>query len=51
MTSKAFKFIFGRPLKQWLKRAKRGEYRNRKFEDLQDEKRYLDEMKNNFHSF
>ena len=39
------------PLKQWLTGRKKGEDRNTKFEYLEDEKSFLDEIKNIFHSF
>ena len=39
------------PLKQWLTERKKGEDRNTKFEYLEDEKSFLDEIKNIFHSF
>ena len=39
------------PLKQWLTEKKRGENKIQKFEYLQNEKSFLDEIKNIFHSF
>ena len=38
-------------LKQWLTGRERGEDGNTKFEYLENEKSFLDEIKNIFHSF
>ena len=38
-------------LKQWLTGRKRGEEGNMKIEYLKNEKRFLDEIQNIFHSF
>ena len=49
--SKTLRFIFEQPLKQWLTGRKKGEDGNQKCEYLKNEKSFLDEMKNIFHSF
>ena len=46
MISKTSRFIFNQPLKQWLTGRKRGEIQ--KFEYLEDEKSFLDEIKTFF---
>ena len=58
MISQTIKFMLDQPLKQWLTGRKRGEDQNlkhilkiRKFEYLENEKNFLDEIKNIFHSF
>ena len=51
MASYNLTFIFDQRVKQWLTGKKRGEDQNRKFEYLENEKVFLDEIKNIFHSF
>ena len=51
MTSLTLRFIFAQPLKQWLTRGKRGVDRNTKFEYLENQETFPDEMKNIFHTF
>ena len=51
MTSLTLRFIFAQPLKQWLTEGKRGVYRNTKFEYLENQETFSDEMKNIFHTF
>ena len=45
------RFIFDQPLKQWLKGEKTGGGGKQKPEYLENEKSFLDEIKNIFHSF
>ena len=51
MMSQTLGFIFHQPLKKWLEGRKRGEDRNTKFEYLENEKNFLNEIKSIFHSF
>ena len=51
MTSQTLRFFLNHPLKQWLTGKKRGETRIQKFEYLENEKSFLDEIKNISHSF
>ena len=51
MTSKTLRFFLNQPLKQWLTGKKKGEDENTKFEYLENEKSFLVEIKNIFHSF
>ena len=51
MTSQTLRFIFNQPLKQWLTGGKRGEDRKTKFEYLENEKSFSDEINSIFHSF
>ena len=51
ITSQNLTFIFNQPLKQWLTRRKRGKTEIQKLEYLENEKYFLDEIKNIFHSF
>ena len=52
MTSQTLRFIFDQPLKQWVKeREKERKTEIQKFEYLENEKSFLDEIKNIFHSF
>ena len=51
MTSQALRFIFDQPLKQWLTGKKEGKKKIQKFEYLESEKSFLDEIKSIFHSF
>ena len=52
MTSKTLRFFLNQPLKQWLTgKKKKGEDENTKFEYLENEKSFLVEIKNIFHSF
>ena len=44
------RFIFDHPLKQWPTGRKKGKDRNKKIEYLENEKRFLDEIKSIFHS-
>ena len=48
---KGLKFILDQALKQWLTVRKRGEDGNAKFEYLENEKNFLDKIKNVLHSF
>ena len=43
--------IFHQPLKQWLTGEKEGKMGIQKFEYLENEKSFLDEIKSIFHSF
>ena len=45
------RFMLDQPLKQWLKGKKEGKTEIQKFEYLEHEKSFLDEIKNIFHSF
>ena len=49
--SYALRFFLDQPLKQWLTGTKRGEDEIQKFEYLENEKSFLDEIKNIFHSY
>ena len=51
MTSYILRFFLEQPLKQWLRGKKRGENEVQKFRYLKNEKSFLDEIKNSFHSF
>ena len=48
---KGLKFILDQALKQWLTVRKRGEDGNVKFDYLENEKNFLDKIKNILHSF
>ena len=48
MTSSTLKFIFDQPLKQWLTEGKKGKTEIQKFEYLENENSFLDEIKNIF---
>ena len=50
MTSQTLRFFMDQPPKQWLTGEKRGESANTKFEYLENENSFLDEIKNTFHS-
>ena len=45
MTSKTLRFIFDQTIKQWLTGRKRGMMEIQKFEYLENEKSFLDEIK------
>ena len=49
--SYTLRLILDQPLKQWLTGRKREEDGNTKIRILENEKRFLDETKNIFHSF
>ena len=49
-TKQVIKLLF-RPLKQWLTGKKEGKMKIQKFEYLDNEKSFLDEIKNISHSF
>ena len=49
-TKQVIKLLF-RPLKQWLTGKKEGKMKIQKFEYLENEKSFLDEIKNISHSF
>ena len=51
MTSQSMRFIFHQPLKQWLTGTKSGKAEIQKFEYLENEKSFLDEIKSIFYSF
>ena len=51
MISQTLKFILDQALNQWLTGRKRGKDGNTKFEYLENEKSFLDKIKNIFHSF
>ena len=51
MTSYTLRFIFDQPLKQWLTREKEGKTEIQKSEYFENEKSFLEEIKNLFHSF
>ena len=51
MTSQTLGFILDQALMQWLTGRKRSENGIQKFEYLKNEKSFLDEIKNIFHSF
>ena len=44
------RFIFHQPLKRWLLGEKEGKTKIQKFEDLKNEKSFLDEIKSILHS-
>ena len=46
-----FKIFLDQPLKQWLTGKKKGKTEIQKLEYLENEKSFLDEIKNIFHSF
>ena len=48
MTSSTLKFIFDQHLKQWLTEGKKGKTEIQKFEYLENENSFLDEIKNIF---
>ena len=45
------RFIFNHPLNQWLTEGKRGEDGNKKFEYLENQKSFFNEIKSIFHIF
>ena len=49
--SQTIRFMLDQPLKQWLTGRKREEDANTKFEYFKNEKSFLNEIKNIFHSF
>ena len=51
MTSQTLRFFLNQPLKQWLTGKKEGKTKIQKFKYLKNEKGFLDEIKNIFHSF
>ena len=51
MTSQTLRFFLNQPLKQWLTGKKEGKTNIQKFEYLENEKSFLNEIKNIFHSF
>ena len=51
MTSQTLRVILDQSSKQWLIGRKRGEEGNNKNLNLDNEERFLDEIKNTFHSF
>ena len=51
MTSQTLRLFLNQPLKQWLTGKKEGKTNIPKFEYLENEKSFLDEIKNIFHSF
>ena len=51
MTSYILRFFFDQPLKQWLTVKKEGETKIQKFKYLKNEKSFVNEIKNIFHSF
>ena len=51
MTSQTSRFIFDQPLKQWLTERKKGKAEIQKIEYLENEKSFLDEIKNTFQTF
>ena len=51
MTSQTLRFFLNHPLKQWLTGKKEGKMRIQKFENLENVKNFLDEIKNISHSF
>ena len=51
MTSRTLRFIFDHPPKQWPTGKKEGRTEIQKIEYLENEKNFLDEIKNIFHSF
>ena len=52
MMSQTLRFFLDQPLKQWLTgKKKEGKTKTQKFEYLENEKSFFDEIKNIFHSF
>ena len=51
VTSQTLRFFLNQPLKQWLTGKKEGKMNIQKFEYLENEKSFLDEINNIFHSF
>ena len=51
MMSQTIRFMLDQPVKQWLTGRKEGKTDIQKLEYLENEKSFLDEMKNIFHSF
>ena len=51
MAPQTLRFFFNQPLKQWLTGKKEVKTKIHKFEYLEKEKSFLDEIKNIFHSF
>ena len=51
MTSQTLRFILDQALKQWLTGRKRGKDGMQKFEYFENEKSFLDQIKNIFHNF
>ena len=49
--SQTIRFMLDQPAKQWLAGRKEGKTEIQKFEYLENEKSFLDETKNIFHSF
>ena len=49
--SQTIRFMLDQPAKQWLAGRKEGNTEIQKFEYLENEKSFLDEIKNIFHSF
>ena len=47
----SLRFFLDQPLKQWLTGKKEGKTKMQKINYLRNEKRFLDETKNIFHSF
>ena len=45
------RFFLDQPLRQWVAGKKEGKKEIQKFEYLENEKSFLDEIKNIFHSF
>ena len=51
VTKFLLRFFLDQPLKQWLTGKKEGKSKIQKFEYLENEKSFLDEIKNIFHIF
>ena len=51
LMTQTLRFIFDQPPKQWLTGKKEGKMEIQKFEYLENEKSFLDEIKSTFHSF
>ena len=51
MISQTLRFIFDQPPKQWLTERKKGKTDKQKIAYLENEKSFLDEIKNSFQSF
>ena len=51
MTSQTLRFFLNQPPKQWLTEKKRGQDEYTKIEYFENGKRFLDEIKDIFHSF
>ena len=51
LTLQSLRFIFSYPLRQWLTRKKEGKTEIQKFECLENEKSFLDEIKSIFHNY